>query len=179
MTNDIRHLSVGFQRLYCEANIFEAFSVLHPISFKRVLPFRTWDTVVDDPHVIFAEQAHLADRSDNTRLAVVDAYARCGLLQQAEAADLKFIIDYFATDFFDVMGQTYANMGMLRCALRWYRELIQILETGNPDFALGRGKRLRERWLLSLLRSVCLKRRLPGQRRASGHVRFQMPLPRR
>jgi tetratricopeptide (TPR) repeat protein len=133
MSSDLRHLSVGFQRLYCDPSVLEPFSSLHPICFRHVLPFRTWDTVLDDPHVIFAEQAHLADRTDNTRLAVVDAYARCGLLQEAEATDLKSVIDYFATEFFDVMGQTYANMGMFRCALRWYRELIQVLETATPS----------------------------------------------
>ena len=38
-------------------------------------------------------------------------------------------------DFFELMGDVYANARMFRCALRWYRELIRHLEgTANVGF---------------------------------------------
>ena len=75
MNTDILHLSSGFQRLYCDATVFDAFSTFHPISFARVLPFQSQDPVVDDERLIGAEEAHLADRNDMTRREVVEAYA--------------------------------------------------------------------------------------------------------
>jgi len=133
MNTDALNLSNGFQQLYCDASVLEGFSALHPISFKRVLPFQAQDTVVDDPWLIAAETAHLAGRSDQTRRDVVEAYQRCGLLAEADAASLISIIDYFDADFFDVMGLVYANAGMFICALRWYRELIAELELKSPN----------------------------------------------
>jgi hypothetical protein len=73
--------SSGFEQLYCDATVFDRFSVLHPISFGRVLPFQAEDPVVEDPRLVCAEQAHLAQRNDDTRRAVVDAYVPCGLLE--------------------------------------------------------------------------------------------------
>jgi tetratricopeptide (TPR) repeat protein len=133
MNSEIRNFSSGFERLYCDATVFASFSAFHPISFARVLPFQAQDRVVDDRHVIHAEEAHLADRNDATRQRIVDAYFDCGLLQEAEAVNLKGIIDFFAADFFELMGLVYANAGMFICALRWYREFIQHLESQVPD----------------------------------------------
>lgn len=128
-------LSDGFQRLYCDATVFETFSAFNPISFKRVLPFQQEDRVVDDPRLIDAEAAHLADKNDNTRRAVVDAYAACGLLSQEDTVNLRPVLDFYdgqySPEFFDLMGLVYANAGMDICALRWYREHIAILETQN------------------------------------------------
>jgi len=135
MNTDIQNLSSGFQRLYCDATVFDAFSTFHPISFRRVLPFQSQDPVVDDPRLIGAEEAHLADRNDLTRRGVVDVYFKCGLLPWTEAADLSNVIDFYGADFFDLMGLVYANAGMFRCALRWYREMIHELET-NPRSGL-------------------------------------------
>ena len=125
--------SSDFSRLYCDATVFDSFSAFHPISFKRVLPFQAADEGMDDRNLLEAEEAHLAERSDVTRRKVVEAYFRCGLLPEAEAADLGSVIDYFDADFFELMGLVYANVGMFRCALRWYRELIRALETQNPN----------------------------------------------
>jgi tetratricopeptide (TPR) repeat protein len=119
--------------LYCDATVFEAFSVLHPISFSRVLPFQAQDPVADDARLIAAEEAHLANRNDQTRRDVVEAYFQCGLLPESDADNLKSVIDYFGADFFELMGLVYANAGMFICALRWYRELIAELETQNPN----------------------------------------------
>jgi len=133
MTTETPLWSSGFRRLYCDATAFDSFSAFHPISFKRVLPFQSPDEAVDDRNLIAAEEAHLTERSDATRRNVVDEYFRCGLLQEAEAANLRSVIDCFDTDFFELMGLVYANAGMFRCALRWYRELIKVLETQNPS----------------------------------------------
>lgn len=133
MTTETPLWSSDFKRLYCDATAFDSLSAFHPISFKRVLPFQSPDEAVDDRNLIEAEDAHLAERSDATRRGVVEAYFRCGLLPEAEATDLKSVIDYFAADFFDLMGLVYANAGMFRCALRWYRELIIELEKQNPN----------------------------------------------
>lgn len=133
MNTDALNLSSGFQQLYCDASVFEGFSALHPISFKRVLPFQVQDPVADDSGLITAEAAHLATRNDQTRRDVVEAYRRCGLLGVEDAASLKSVIDYFDADFFDIMGLVYANAGMFICALRWYREFIAELETRSPD----------------------------------------------
>src|SRR6267154_1421520 len=133
MTTAIPRLSDGFQRLYCDATVFASFSSLHPISFARVLPFQAQDLLMDDQRLIDAEEAHLADRNDNTRRDVIDAYAKCGLLPEVEADNLRSVIGYFGADFFELMGLVYANAGMFICALRWYRELIQELETQTPN----------------------------------------------
>jgi hypothetical protein len=121
--------SDSFQRLYCDAAVFEPFSTAHPISFARVLPFQPDDPVMDDPGLLGAEAAHLADRNDLTRGEVIDAYARCGLLPADEAAHVKSVIDLYGADFFELMGLVYANAGMYICALRWNRECIRGLET--------------------------------------------------
>jgi hypothetical protein len=125
--------SDAFQRLYCDPAIFEAFSTRHPIGLNRALPFQPQDPVVDDPHLIDAELAHLADKNDNARRAVIHEYARCGLLSDADAANVKSVIDFFGSDFFDLMGLVYANAGMYICALRWYREYITRIETPKPS----------------------------------------------
>jgi len=124
--------SNGFQRLYCDPALFDPFSIFHPISFQRVLPFQPEDPVVDDAALLFAEAEHLTNRNDNTWRNVIDAYLRCGLLPEEEAANLKSVIDHFDADLFDIMGLIYANAGMFICALRWYRELIAEFETRNP-----------------------------------------------
>jgi tetratricopeptide (TPR) repeat protein len=135
MNTETPPFSNGFQRLYCDATVFEGFSAFHPISFSRVLPFQAQDPVVDDQRLIDAEMAHLANRNDGTRRDVVEAYHQCGLLAEEDAANLKSVIDYFDAGFFEVMGEVYANAGMFICALRWYRECIALLETqgSNPD----------------------------------------------
>ena len=115
----------------CDAAVFDSFSAFHPISFRRVLPFQAGDPVVDDPRLVGAEQAHLVERNDDTRRAVVDAYCNCGLLEQETADNLKSVIDLYGFDFFDLMGLIYANAGMFICSLRWYREFLAELET-NP-----------------------------------------------
>ena len=133
MNTETQPLSDGFQRLYCDATVFDGFSAFHPISFSRVLPFQAQDPVVDDQRLIGAEEAHLADRNDMTRREVIEAYSRCGLLTEEDAASLKSVIDFFGADFFEVMGEVYANAGMFICALRWYRECIALLETQGPN----------------------------------------------
>jgi hypothetical protein len=37
------------------------FSVFHPISFSWVLPFQSQELVTDDPRLIGADEAHLAE----------------------------------------------------------------------------------------------------------------------
>jgi tetratricopeptide (TPR) repeat protein len=133
MTTNLPPFSDGFRRLYCDPTVFAALSAFHPISFARVLPFQSQDPVVDADHLIAAEEAHLADRNDEARRGVIDAYVRCGLLPEAEAENVKSVLDYFGADFFELMGEVYGNAGMFICALRWYRELIQELETRNPN----------------------------------------------
>jgi hypothetical protein len=133
MTPESQSLSDSFQRLYCDAAVFQDFSSWHPISFSRVLPFQPQDVVMDDARLIDAEPAHLANRNDQTRLDVVEEYRRCGLLPAADADNLKPVIDFFGADFFELMGLVYANAGMFICALRWYREFITELETRNPN----------------------------------------------
>ena len=127
------YLSDGFQRLYCDPAVFDVFSTRHPVSFLSVLPLLTSGSVVDDPQLIAAEAAHLAGRNDATRQAVVIAYGRCGLLPQMDATGLKPVVDYFDADFFELMGDCYANAGAFICALRWYREFIAEIETQKPD----------------------------------------------
>jgi tetratricopeptide (TPR) repeat protein len=125
--------SEAFQRLYCDSTVYDPFSRLHPISFARVLPFQPDDPVLDDPAVLGAEAAHLAGGNELTRGEVIDAYARCGLLSPEGATGVKSVIDFYdGAGFFDLMGLVYANAGMFICALRWYRELIRVLETPRP-----------------------------------------------
>lgn len=137
MNAEIPRFSSGFERLYCDATVFASFSAFHPISFARVLPFQSQDRVVDDPDVIQAEEAHLADKDDDTRRRIVDAYFKCGLLQEAEAVSLKDVIDFFGAEFFELMGLIYANAGIFICALRWYREFIQQLENQSSNAGSG------------------------------------------
>lgn len=122
-------LSDDFQRLYCDMVLFERFSALHPVSFARVLPFQSEDAVVDNPRLLAAEAAHLANPNDTTRVAVVEAFGRSGLLAKPEVMDVTSVIDFFDTEFFEFMGEVYANAGMFICALRWYREFIAELES--------------------------------------------------
>ncbi|HWC60148.1 MAG TPA: hypothetical protein VHC44_10690 [Verrucomicrobiae bacterium] len=132
---DVSRFSLAFQALYCNPAVFASFSSFHPISFTRVLPFRADDAVMDNHQLLTAEEAFLAAPSDETRLRVVEAFARCGLLPEEDAANLKPVIDFFGADFFELMGDVYANARMFRCALRWHRELIQHLErNGNAAF---------------------------------------------
>ena len=120
--------SEDFQWLYCDAGVYEGFSALRPISFARVLPFQAEDPAMDDARLLAAEAAHLAAPDDATRLAVVEAFGRCGLISAPEAANLRPVIDYFDADFFEFMGEVYAKAGMFICALRWHRELVRQLE---------------------------------------------------
>ncbi len=124
--------SAGFQQLYCNEAIFAEFSVLHPVSFRQVLPFRPQDAALDDEGLVEAELAHLSSRNDATRTAVVEAYRRCGLFSEEEADQLKPVVDYFDIEFFELMGEVYANAGMFICALRWYHESIAELESRCP-----------------------------------------------
>jgi len=121
-------LSPAFQSLYCNPAMFALFSSFHPISFARVLPFQADDVILDDRHLLYAEEALLAGPSDETRLRVVEAFSGCGLVPESDAANLKPVIDFFDADFFELMGLVYANARMFRCALRWYREVIRHLE---------------------------------------------------
>jgi tetratricopeptide (TPR) repeat protein len=126
-------LSSAFQQLYCDATVFDSFSAWHPISLKRALPFQPQDPVVDDQSLLDAERAHLVNQNDNNRRAVIDAYAANGLMSPEDAANVKSVIDYFGSNFFELMGMVYANAGIFICALRWYRECIAVLETQKPD----------------------------------------------
>jgi hypothetical protein len=105
MTTPTLHLSEDFQRLYCDAALFDSFSRFHPISFRRILPFQEQDAVIDDQQLLFAEEAVRADNNADTRGALVDEYFRCGLLEQRDAVNLKAAIDSFDLEFFDLMGQ--------------------------------------------------------------------------
>jgi tetratricopeptide (TPR) repeat protein len=125
--------SDGFQRLYCDPAVFDPFSAWHPINIRRVLPIQPQDSIIDDERLISAELAHLDDENDDTRRAVIDAYALCGLMSQEDAANVKSVIDFYGKDFFDLMGLVYANAGMFICALRWYRECLALMETQNTQ----------------------------------------------
>jgi len=137
MNADPARFSDTFQRLYGDPAVFASFSTFHPIRFDRVLPFQLEDRAIDDAWVLGAEVAHLAEPNDLTRQQVIEAYAKSGLLPEKEAADVMSVIDFFGPDFFELMGMIYANAGMFVCALRWYREFIQILEAHPPDAASG------------------------------------------
>ena len=125
-------LSDIFQRLYCDPSVYEPFSRWHPVSFRRVLPFAAPEPVTDDPQLLAAETAHLANPNEQTRRAVVEALARNGVFSPADAANLLPVIDIFDADFFELMGQAYSTAGRFRCALRWYRQWIMELEA-RPD----------------------------------------------
>ncbi len=84
---------------------------------------------MDERQLLYAEEALLAGASDETRLRVVEGFLQCRLLSSEEVANLRQVIDFFEADFFELMGDVYANARMFRCALRWYRELIRHLET--------------------------------------------------
>jgi len=132
--------SEGFQRVYCDATVYDPFSRSHPISFARVLPFQADDPVVDDPALLGAEAAHLAAPNDLTRREVMDAYVRCGLLSQEEMDNVTSASDFYAgANFFELMGLAYTNAGMYICALRWYREFIRALEASRPEIQGGEG----------------------------------------
>lgn len=126
-------LSADFKRLYCDAAVYGSFSGLFPVSFRRVLPFQHSEEGVDDRHLLLVEEAHLAGQSDYSRQAIVDDYARCGLMEETEAEALRKVVDFYEADFFELMGQAYANVGRFRCALRWYRELIARMESQNQN----------------------------------------------
>jgi hypothetical protein len=132
MKNDAPLLSEEFQRLYCDPLVIDQFSALHPANFTHILPFQSRDAVVDDPSLLAAEAAHLENPNNHTRLAVLDAFGQCGLLSNDEVANLKSVVDFFDADFFEVMGEIYANAGMFICALRWHREFIVELEARQP-----------------------------------------------
>lgn len=135
MTTETPILSEAFRHLYCDPAVYEGFSSLHPVSFSRVLPFQGDDPVADDPRLLAAEAAHLAKPDDATRLAVVEAFGACGLLSAEDVANLKSAMDFFDAEFFEFMGETYANAGMFICALRWHRECIAELEAHQPQAA--------------------------------------------
>jgi tetratricopeptide (TPR) repeat protein len=128
-------LSEDFQRLYCGAALFEAFSALHPINLTRVLPFQAEDPIMDNRALLAAETRHLSNPDEVTRLAVAQAFGQSSLLSASEVASLELVIDPFETDFFEFMGEVYSNAGMFVCALRWYRESIVDLETHRPNMA--------------------------------------------
>lgn len=129
MSAEASIFSEAFRQLYCDAALFENFSVWHPIRFTRVLPFQAGDPVMEDPRLLAAEAAHLADPDEETRLAVMEAFGQCGLLSAEDVAALKPVADYYDADFFEFMGEVYANAGMFICALRWHREYIAELES--------------------------------------------------
>ena len=93
------------------------------------------DRVFDDPRVLAAEMAHLARPEAANRLAVVESYGQVELLTAEEVTNLKFAIDFFDADFFELIGEIYAKAGGFICALRWYREFIVDLETSRPGGA--------------------------------------------
>ena len=128
-------LSADFKRLYCDASVYESFSALHPVSFRRVLPFQHTEEGVDHRHLLLVEEAYLALQSEYGRQAIVAEYARCGLLEETEAQALRELVDFYDADFFELMRQAYANVGRFRCALRWYRELIARLESQKPNLS--------------------------------------------
>ena len=126
-------LSEHFQRLYCDAAVFDPFSTLHPVSFRRVLPFQAQDPVLDEGRVLVAETAYVANPNAANLPAVVEAFGLCGLLSEEEVTNLNRVLDSFDGEydfeFFELMGDVYANAGMFICALRWYRESVAKLES--------------------------------------------------
>jgi hypothetical protein len=116
---DVSRLSAAFQAVYGNPAVFASFSDFIPISFARVLPFRADDAGVDHHQLLVAEEWLLAGASAEARLKVVEAFSQCGLLSSEEVANLWPVIDFFEADFFELMGEVYANARMFRCALRW------------------------------------------------------------
>src|SRR5262249_23155806 len=133
MTNDRPTFSEAFQALYCNALPFERMSALHPVNMTRALPFQAHDPVADNPGLLSAETDHLVNQNNLTRLGVVKAFAQCNLLTDSDLATIRPVIDFFDADFFEFMGEIYANAGMFICALRWYREFISELELRRPQ----------------------------------------------
>jgi tetratricopeptide (TPR) repeat protein len=88
---------------------------------------------MDNPQLLAAEMAYLANQNAATRLAVVEMFGQCGLLPAEEVARVKSVLDFYDTEFFELMGEVYANAGMFICALRWYREAIAAFEKQNSD----------------------------------------------
>ncbi|HEX3626631.1 MAG TPA: hypothetical protein VH280_14545 [Verrucomicrobiae bacterium] len=131
MNTETPILSESFQRLYFNATVFENYSSWHPIRLNRVLPFQATDLVMDNPGLLAAEGAYLANPDIENRFAVVEAFCRCGLLSPEDGANLKPVLDIYGADFFEFMGEVYANAGMFICALRWQREYIAVLEVQN------------------------------------------------
>src|SRR5882724_6626710 len=84
MASNTPILSEAFQRLYCNALLFERISALHPVNFTRVLPFQAHDPVADNPDLLTAEGAHLANPNNATRLGVVEAFGQCNLLTASD-----------------------------------------------------------------------------------------------
>lgn len=132
MNSETTPLSEAFQRLYCDTAVFENFSAWHPISFARVLPFQAADLVIDDPQLLTAEVTYLTKPNSGNRLGVLEAFVQCGVLSPEDLGNLKLIVDDFGADFFDFMGETYANAGIFICALRWHREYLAVLEAQAP-----------------------------------------------
>src|SRR5437016_5189685 len=126
-------LSDDFRRLYCDPAIFDPFSTFHPISFRRLLPYPSEERAVDDPRLICAEAAQLAQDSDESRLRVVEEYLGCGLLAEGDAFNVRASIDLADSGLFELMGDLYANAGMFRRALRWHRETIRELEARQAN----------------------------------------------
>ncbi len=76
--------------------------------------------------------------AEASRLAVVEAFGQCGLLPPEDVASLKTEPEIYDADFFELMGETYANAGMFICALRWYREYVAVLEARVPGMRSDR-----------------------------------------
>ena len=100
-----------------------------------MLPFQAADPVVDDPRLLAAEAVHLANPNAANRLAVLEAFGQCGLLSAEDMAHMQSVLDDFGADFFEFMGEVYANAGMFICALRWHREFVAELEAHPPGAA--------------------------------------------
>src|SRR5438874_2551861 len=96
-------LSDDFRRLYCDPATFDSFSAFHPISFRRLLPYPAEERVVDDPQLICAEAAQLAQNSDKSRLGLVEEYLRCGLLAEGDAINVRVSIDLADSGLFELM----------------------------------------------------------------------------
>ena len=172
MNTETRQLSAGFQQLLLRCRRVRCVQRVAPHQLRRVLPFQAQDPVVDDPRLIAAEAAHLASRTDTTRRDVVEAYRQCSLLPEEEAASLKPVVDYFDADFFELMGEVYANAGMFICALRWHRELSRSWKR-NPPILPPTRKACMQAWAIVSTRWACSRRRSRGQSPASGRVRWR------
>lgn len=121
--------SPDFTQIYCDDKSFRSFSYLHPINLGGVLPFKKKDRILDEPSVVRAEVDLLENPSNDTRAKVISAYTSENFLDDATAKGLLEFIDFFDTDFYELIGELYSNAGMFRCALRWYHEYIRQTET--------------------------------------------------